>query len=199
MSSPTKRTTRSSQAGTPRRSTRTSAAPQSSPAPGPVDDDAEGSQAARTPRAPRASQLQSSPLFYQSSPAAPKSRDATRSRDVSSPLRQMTDSQSTAAPLLPSSPLRQQSDTQSIFGDGDRTPRASGLLRGKIVAHPPAIASSTDPSFQTPHLSHTRPAPAPVVPFVSLTPTPAAMPAASSSHSAPALPALAAATSTRIL
>ncbi|KAH6691288.1 MCM2/3/5 family protein [Plectosphaerella plurivora] len=150
MSSPTKRTTRSSQAGTPRRSTRTSAAPQSSPAPGPVDDDAEGSQAARTPRAPRASQLQSSPLFYQSSPAAPKSRDATRSRDVSSPLRQMTDSQSTAAPLLPSSPLRQQSDTQSIFGDGDRTPRASGLLRD---SSPVAYEASSSPgrSVRFPH------------------------------------------------
>ncbi|KAK4197876.1 putative DNA replication licensing factor [Triangularia verruculosa] len=99
MSSPTKRSTRS---------TRSSQAAQSSPA---ADN-------TRTPRQTRASQLQSSPMFFGSSP----------SHAPSSPLRQMSTSQSTAANNAPSSPLRQQTETQST---GDRTPRASG--RGHLV------------------------------------------------------------------
>ncbi|KAK4191732.1 putative DNA replication licensing factor [Podospora australis] len=101
MSSPSKRSTRSTRSSQPR----------SSPAPGPSN----AAENQRTPRQTRTSQLQSSPLFYQSSPggnAAP-----------SSPLRQMSNSQSTAANNAPSSPLRQQTETQSA---GDRTPRAGG-------------------------------------------------------------------------
>ncbi|KAK0728984.1 MCM2/3/5 family-domain-containing protein [Apiosordaria backusii] len=100
MSSPSKRSTRSS--ATPGRNTRSSQAAQSSPA---VDN-------TRTPRQTRASQLASSPMFFGSSP----------SHAPSSPLRQMSNSQSTAANNAPSSPLRQQTETQST---GDRTPRAS--------------------------------------------------------------------------
>ncbi len=83
MSSPSKRSTRSSQQ-------------RSSPAPGPSN------AAARTPRQTRASQLASSPLFYQSSSPTPAANRG-------------------------SSPLRQQTETQSA---GDRTPRASGALMG---------------------------------------------------------------------
>ncbi|KAK3383312.1 MCM2/3/5 family-domain-containing protein [Lasiosphaeria ovina] len=111
MSSPSKRLSRGS------RSSRNSQ-PRSSPAPaGPSGSDpAEGLNA--TPRQTRGSALASSPLFFQSSPAS-------NPNAVSSPLRQMSNSQSTASRLnnAPSSPLRQQTDTQST---GDRTPRASG-------------------------------------------------------------------------
>lgn len=128
MSSPTRRrSTRSSQAGTPRRSTRNSSVAQSSPAAGPADNASqESSQGARTPRQTRASRLQSSPLFYQSSSPAAADRNGP-----SSPLRHMTNSQSSAVagPPPPSSPLRHQTDTQSQ-DDGDRTPRASGQIRG---------------------------------------------------------------------
>ncbi|KAK4034795.1 MCM2/3/5 family-domain-containing protein [Parachaetomium inaequale] len=109
MSSPSKRSTRSS--ATPGRATRSSQ--RSSPAAGPSN------AAERTPRQTRSSQLASSPLFYQSSSPAPGANRA------SSPLRQMSNSQSTAN--APSSPLRQQTETQSA---GDRTPRASGGLIG---------------------------------------------------------------------
>lgn len=184
MSSPSsRRTTRSSQAGTPRRSTRNSEAAQSSPAPGPAESASqEGSQAGRTPRAPRASQLQSSPLFFESSPAASRSRNAPGHGEVSSPLRHMTDSQSTAAPPMPSSPLRQQSDTQSI-GDGDRTPRASGMMRGK---HTPGIScESSSDDGQTPRRSDTSPAPARGGPSGFLTLMRAVTAVASSSPSPP--------------
>ncbi|KAK3310683.1 MCM2/3/5 family-domain-containing protein [Chaetomium strumarium] len=110
MSSPAKRSTRSS--ATPNRATRSSQQ-RSSPAAGPSN------AAERTPRQTRSSQLASSPLFYQSSSPAPGAR-------ASSPLRQMSNSQSTAH-NAPSSPLRQQTETQSA---GDRTPRASGALIG---------------------------------------------------------------------
>ncbi|KXX78723.1 DNA replication licensing factor mcm4 [Madurella mycetomatis] len=114
MSSPSKRSTRSS--ATPGRATRSSQ-PRSSPAPaGP------SAAAERTPRQTRSSQLASSPLFYQSSSPAPGAGS------VQSPLRQMSNSQSTASQQnAPSSPLRQQTETQSA---GDRTPRASGALIG---------------------------------------------------------------------
>jgi hypothetical protein len=116
MSSPSKRSTRSS--ATPNRATRSSQQ-QSSPAAGPSN------AAERTPRQTRSSQLASSPLFYQSSSPAPGANRA------SSPLRQMTDTQSTLNnnSNAPSSPLRQQTETQSA---GDRTPRASrGLIGGE--------------------------------------------------------------------
>ncbi|KAF4967869.1 hypothetical protein FSARC_4668 [Fusarium sarcochroum] len=104
MSSPTKRSTRSS--ATPRRSTR-------------------NSETNETPR-PGNSQLQapSSPLFYQSSSPGPSNQNDLPG-DVSSPLRQMTNSQSTRARSdIPSSPLRQMTDTQSDL-DPERTPRAN--------------------------------------------------------------------------
>ncbi|EQB47059.1 MCM2/3/5 family protein [Colletotrichum gloeosporioides Cg-14] len=124
MSSPTKRSTRSSTAGTtPRRSTRNNPdADRSSPAP-------TQEPAAQTPsRTTRRSQLASSPLFYESSPAQGSSRNAPANGDVSSPLRGVSSSQNTNVGPAPSSPLRQDIDTQST-GDGDRTPRASGMAR----------------------------------------------------------------------
>ncbi|KAK3393214.1 cell division control protein 54 [Podospora didyma] len=110
MSSPSKRSTRSTRSSQPR----------SSPAPAGPSDAAEIANA--TPRQSRASALASSPLFYQSSPA--------NKNPMSSPLRQMSNSQSTESQNrnAPSSPLRQQTDTQST---GDRTPRASGGLLGE--------------------------------------------------------------------
>lgn len=113
MSSPAKRSTRSTRSSQPR----------SSPAPGPSGsaEDA-ASTTPRQPRATRASQLASSPLFYASSSPG-------RGVPISSPLRQDSNSQLTA-PLpgnTPSSPLRQRTETQT---DGDRTPRASGRLIG---------------------------------------------------------------------
>lgn len=117
MSSPSQRR---SQSGTPRRSTRSSQAAQSSPAAG----NANGN----TPRNTRSSQLASSPLFYQSSSPAPGNSE------VSSPLRQNTESQSQNTGANggagPSSPLRHMTNSQTTRdesqNDGDRTPRASG-------------------------------------------------------------------------
>ncbi|CAK7267082.1 MCM DNA helicase complex subunit [Sporothrix epigloea] len=91
--------------------------------------------ASGTPRGARAppSQLQSSPMFYESSPAA-----VANMGGPSSPLRQMSDSQSTQGHLhadrlmrnvAVSSPLAHE--TQSVSA-GDRTPRASrGGLMGE--------------------------------------------------------------------
>ncbi|KAI1143321.1 cell division control protein 54 [Hypoxylon sp. FL0543] len=116
MSSPSsRRTTRASQSGTPGRSTRSSQAPRSSPAPANGDPSQNGALYVNTPHRP--SQLVSSPLFYQSSPA--------NGNDRSSPaIRHNTDSQTTNARsgAAPSSPLR-PSD-----GDGDRTPRARSFM-----------------------------------------------------------------------
>ncbi|KAG6041038.1 hypothetical protein E4U41_006128 [Claviceps citrina] len=117
MSSPSNRRQRSSQAGTPRRSARQSQA--------------------NTPRNP-ASQLASSPLFFQSSPppAASGHPDDGPGGNVSSPLRQMSDTQTTnggggGGAAAPSSPLRQMSDSQSQWDDPQRTPRASRMLAGE--------------------------------------------------------------------
>lgn len=118
MSSPARRSTRSSQAGTPARNTRSSQA-RSSPAPGPSD-----AAEAETPRRTRASQLASSPMFYESSPA-----NGGADAAPSSPLRQMSNSQTTDNGPAPSSPLRQQTESQTI-NDGERTPRASGVRIG---------------------------------------------------------------------
>ncbi|TFB04709.1 DNA replication licensing factor mcm4 [Trichoderma ghanense] len=106
MSTPNRRQ-RDSQSATPRRSTRNSEA--------------------GTP-----ARLVSSPIFYQSSPAPTQGIDEVMG-DVSSPLRQMSNSQSTQPTNgpAPSSPLRQMTDTQSTNGDGQRTPRASGGLAGE--------------------------------------------------------------------
>ncbi|KIH88361.1 minichromosome maintenance protein 4 (cell division control protein 54) [Sporothrix brasiliensis 5110] len=130
MSSPAgRRTTRSSQAGTPNaRNTRNSQA-RSSPAA------AATAAATGTPRNQRApsSQLQSSPMLYESSPAADVNMGG-----ASSPLRQMSDTQSTQDALhsadhpmrglAPSSPLAHE--TQSVSA-GDRTPRANRGLLGE--------------------------------------------------------------------
>ncbi|KAJ4424835.1 MCM DNA helicase complex subunit [Gnomoniopsis sp. IMI 355080] len=109
MSSPAKRSTRSSQA-------------RSSPAPAPENAAPDASQ---TPRQTRASALASSPMFYESSPANGAANTAP-----SSPLRQMSNSQSTNNGMAASSPLRQQTESQSMNG-GDRTPRANGLAIGE--------------------------------------------------------------------
>ncbi|KAK3955965.1 MCM2/3/5 family-domain-containing protein [Pseudoneurospora amorphoporcata] len=121
MSSPAKRrTTRSSQSATPRATRSSQAGPSSA-----------------TPRQTRASQLASSPLFYESS------SPANGAHPVSSPLRQMSNTQSTAHQgNAPSSPLRQQTETQS---DADRTPRANG--RSQLIgdSSPIRYASSSSP------------------------------------------------------
>ena len=81
----------------------------------------DGQSEASTP-APNPAHLVSSPLFFQSSPAA----DGLGG--VSSPLRQMSNSQSTLRQgMPPSSPLRQMTDSQD---DSQRTPRASGMMMG---------------------------------------------------------------------
>ncbi|KAL2756317.1 hypothetical protein ACRALDRAFT_2042464 [Sodiomyces alcalophilus JCM 7366] len=151
MSSPPRRRSTRSQTGTPRRSTRNSSVAQSSPDAGPAENASqEHSQGARTPRQTRASRLQSSPLFYQSSSPAPAGRNGPSIDDVSSPLRHMTNSQSSAlAGPPPSSPLRQQTDTQSQ-DDGDRTPRASGQIRDSSpIRYDPSSSPgrSTRPPF----------------------------------------------------
>lgn len=141
MSSPAgRRTTRSSQAGTPNtRNTRNSQARSSPAASGAAEAAATPAPATTgTPRGQRApsSQLQSSPMLYESSPAADVNMGG-----ASSPLRQMSDSQSTQGGALhdadhpmrglaPSSPLAHE--TQSVSA-GDRTPRASRMLGGKTT------------------------------------------------------------------
>lgn len=113
MSSPGHRRQRSSQGATPRRTARNSsqALPSSPP---PADDPAAAqlqvehmssqtdSLGQRTPRGARTGIQSSSPLNFRSSPAL----GGNAYRDVSSPLRQMSNTQTTE--------------------DGDRTPRASG-------------------------------------------------------------------------
>lgn len=122
MSTPSRQ--RSSQSATPRRSARNSsqALPSSptqafDPAAAQLlgeqassqDDRAEG-----TPRGSRQAPNTSSPMFFQSSPAGRNAANPN-ARDVSSPLRQMT-------------------NTQSTNEDRDRTPRASGnTFRGMFA------------------------------------------------------------------
>jgi len=112
MSSPGHRRQRSSQSATPRRASQRPAVPSSpaDPAAAQLQNEAASSQGNATPRRGVPS---SSPMNYRSSPA-----DIARaSRDVSSPLRQMSNTQTT--------------------DDGDRTPRASGngLIGGKHQVH----------------------------------------------------------------
>jgi len=107
MSSPGHRRQRSSKSAssTPKRASQRSAIPSSPPDPAAaqLQNEAASSQGNGTPRRGVPS---SSPMNYRSSPA-----DLARAtRDVSSPLRQMTNTQTT--------------------DDGDRTPRASGMLGG---------------------------------------------------------------------
>jgi len=154
MSSPARRSTRSSQ--TPR-STRSSQL-RSSPAPtaGPSNPIEDPTATPRQPRQARSSQLASSPLFYGSS-----SPSNALPNPVSSPLRQMSNTQSTASRPnnAPSSPLRQQTGSQT---DGDRTPRASGaLIGGKFVVSQLSTVSRAGTDVLQSHLQFaTTPAPA---------------------------------------
>lgn len=67
-------------------------------------------------------------MFYESSPANGGANAAP-----SSPLRQMSNTQTTDNGPAPSSPLRQQTESQTI-NDGERTPRASGMRIGGRTA-----------------------------------------------------------------
>lgn len=111
MSSPSHRRQRSSQSGTPKRKSQRNAIPSSPPDPAAAQllNEAASSQGNGN-NTPRRAPQSSSPMMYRSSPA--DIARANREREVSSPLRQM-------------------SNTQSTQNDGDRTPRASGLLRGQ--------------------------------------------------------------------
>jgi hypothetical protein len=114
MSSPSHRRQRSSQSGTPKRtSQRNSSALPSSP-PDPAATQLQNEAASSQGGTPRRGVPSSSPMNYRSSPA--DIARANRERDVSSPLRQMTNTQTT--------------------GDGDRTPRASanGLIGGTFTS-----------------------------------------------------------------
>lgn len=114
MSSPSQRRQRDSQSATPRRSARQSQSD--------------------TPQN-QSSQLASSPLFFQSSPSPNDGAGHDANSQVSSPLRQMSNSQSTqdrrGTAATPSSPLLQMSESQETGEDGQRTPRASGMIGGK--------------------------------------------------------------------
>ncbi|RDA91751.1 hypothetical protein CP533_4777 [Ophiocordyceps camponoti-saundersi (nom. inval.)] len=99
----------------------------------PSDRQQRSSPPAATPRRStrQSSQLVSSPLFFPSSEGDQPQHDGA---GVSSPLRQASNSQSTArrAPI-PSSPLRQMTDSQTQRHDNDdreATPRASGHFTG---------------------------------------------------------------------
>jgi len=137
MSSPEqRRSNRSSANGTPRRTTRSSQAPASSPSlPNDQNENAAADQQLRseasdtnmqdlTPRgvarsSQNISQSQapptSSPLFFRSSPNGSQSQSQNAQ-------------QSAGAAGAPSSPLKRQVDAPS--SDGGRTPRASGMGMG---------------------------------------------------------------------
>ncbi|KAF5657316.1 minichromosome maintenance 4 (cell division control 54) [Fusarium heterosporum] len=103
MSSPTKRSTRSS--ATPRRSNR-------------------NNETNETPQANSQLEAPSSPMSYHSSSPGPSNQNALPG-NVSSPFMQMTNSQSTRGRSdVPSSPIQQMTDTQSDI-DPQRTPRAN--------------------------------------------------------------------------
>ncbi|KAL3417398.1 MCM2/3/5 family protein [Phlyctema vagabunda] len=118
MSSPSHRRQRSSQS-TPRRAPRSHAPSSPTDPSDQLQEEAASSQRNETPSNSRAPPPASSPMFFESSPG-----NANRGiRDVSSPLRQMTNSQTT----------QQNGESQS---QGDRTPRASGqLLAGSSPIH----------------------------------------------------------------
>ncbi|EPE26323.1 Nucleic acid-binding protein [Glarea lozoyensis ATCC 20868] len=108
MSSPSHRRQRSSQSGTPRRASQRNAMPSSPPDPAAAQLQSEAASSQNPRSTPRRAPQSSSPMNYRSSPA--EIARMNRERDVSSPLRQM-------------------SNTQTTQEDGDRTPRASGLNR----------------------------------------------------------------------
>lgn len=118
MSSPSHRRQRSSQGGTPRRSSQRngSALPSSPPDPAAAQlhSEAASSQGNATPH--KGGVPSSSPMNYRSSPA--DIARANRERDVSSPLRQMTNTQTTGD------------------GDRERTPRAgtTGPIGGETTS-----------------------------------------------------------------
>lgn len=117
MSSPGHRRQRSSQSATPRRSSQRNAIPNSPPDPAAaqLQNEAASSQGAVN-GTPRRGVPSSSPMMYRSSPA--DIARSNRERDISSPLRQMTNTQEI------SSPIRQMTFTQS--------PRPSGLNEGRF-------------------------------------------------------------------
>ncbi|KAH7419699.1 MCM2/3/5 family-domain-containing protein [Cadophora sp. MPI-SDFR-AT-0126] len=125
MSSPSHRRQRSSQSGTPRRTSKRSNVPSSPPDPAAAQlhSEAASSQGNGTPRR-GAAPPSSSPMNYRSSPA--DIARMNRERDVSSPLRQMT-------------------NTQTTQEDGEHTPRAttSGLIGD---SSPIRYAPSSSPS-----------------------------------------------------
>ncbi|KAG4416284.1 hypothetical protein IFR04_010565 [Cadophora malorum] len=125
MSSPSHRRQRSSQSGTPRRTSKRSNVPSSPPDPAAAQlhSEAASSQGNGTPRR-AAAPPSSSPMNYRSSPA--DIARMNRERDVSSPLRQMT-------------------NTQTTQEDGERTPRAttSGMIGD---SSPIRYAPSSSPS-----------------------------------------------------
>ncbi|RDL29986.1 DNA helicase [Venustampulla echinocandica] len=128
MSSPSHRRQRSSQSATPRRSSQRNAIPSSPPDPAAAQLQSEaassqGNDNGNGNGTPRRAPLTSSPMIYRSSPADMARANANRERDISSPLRQM-------------------SNTQTTQQDGDRTPRAGGLARD---SSPIRYASSSSP------------------------------------------------------
>lgn len=116
MSSPSHRRQRSSQSGTPKRTSRKSSQPIPSSEPD-VDPSAaqlqeemassQSSSRGKTPHSSRRGVPSSSPMIYRSSPAI----GTTSSRNVDR-----------------SSPLRQVFNDYAMIDDGNRTPRASGNL-----------------------------------------------------------------------
>jgi len=113
MSSPSHRRQRSSQSGTPKRTSRKSSQPVPSPSLDPsaaqLLGEASSSQAG-SQGTPRNAPLSSSPMFFRSSPA--NGAATGRNADINSPL-------------------RQQVTNDLVMSDGgDRTPRPSGLLIG---------------------------------------------------------------------
>ncbi|KAM0342762.1 hypothetical protein ACHAPU_009254 [Fusarium lateritium] len=123
MSSPTKRSTRSS--ATPRRSNRNNEANETS----------QGNSQLEAP---------SSPLPYQSSSPGPNDQNALP-RNVSSPFMQMSNSQSTRDRSgIPSSPIGQMTDTQSDI-DPQRTPRANPITPAFHGGSSPVNYESSSP------------------------------------------------------
>ncbi|KAI9762182.1 MAG: hypothetical protein M1840_001453 [Geoglossum simile] len=119
MSSPTpRRSQRSSQAGTPRRSTRRTQQPPSSP-PGPMSD-AQLPGDPATPRTSRRNIATSSPVVFSSSPAPGPAAASADRMEMSSPIRQASDAT-----------------------DGDRTPKARQAIGDSSPVH---YASSSSPT-----------------------------------------------------
>jgi DNA replication licensing factor MCM4 len=119
MSSPSHRRQRSSQSGTPKRSSRKSSqpvatSPSMDPSAAQLLGEAASSQAG-SQGTPRNVPLSSSPMFFRSSPA--NGASTGRNVDISSPLR------------------RQVTNDLAMTDGGDRTPRPSGqLIGGMFIA-----------------------------------------------------------------